>query len=197
LNDVTLTGNQENIGRNLSFAQSIRGQINPNPNIEIYPAVSYRRSILDYTLTNTDARTTTWGLDLNGRIYFFKTFIVGFDAGKNINRGFNTGANPLIINTYLEKQFFNRRGTLRFQGNDLLNEGIVINRSTDANSYTDSRTNRLTRYFMASFTFRLQKFPGGIQPNMERNRDRGGDNQGQGEGRQGGGRYGGGGQGGN
>ena len=172
-NDVTYYNNQKNVGRNFGFGQNLRVQINPNPNVEIYPAVSYRHSILNYTLTEEDTRVSTWGLDLNGRIFFLKTFIVGWDVSKNINQGYSNSANPLIISTYLEKQFFNRRGTLRFQGFDLLNEGVVINRSNDANTYTDSRTNRLTRYFMATFSFRIQKFPGGVQPNFDRNRGEG------------------------
>jgi hypothetical protein len=103
-------------------------------------------------------------------------------VSKNVNTGYaSITANPLIINTYLEKQFFNRRGTFRIQGFDLLNEGTVVNVSQDANAISSSQTNRLTRYVMATFSFRIQKFPGGMQPNFDRNR-------GEGDGQQGGGR---------
>ena len=175
LNDVSFTNGEENIGKNWTFAQTLRLQINPNPNVEIYPSVGYRSTRINYTLAdNTDTKANTWNYDLNGRLFFLKTFIVGFDVSKNVNQGYGSiAANPLIINTYLEKQFFNRRGTFRIQGFDLLNEGTVVGISQDANTITNSQTNRLTRYFMATFSFRIQKFPGGMQPDMERNRGEG------------------------
>jgi len=173
LNDVSFTNSQKNIGKNWSVAQTLRLQINPNANVEIYPAIGYRRTMVNYSLTdNSDTKASTWNYDLNGRIYFLKTFIVGFDVSKNVNKGYSSiVANPLIINTYLEKQFFNRRGTLRLQGFDLKNEGTVVGITQDANTITNSQTNRLTKYFMATFSFRIQKFPGGAQPNFERNRE--------------------------
>lgn len=177
INDVSFTNNRENIGRNWTFVQNLSLQINPNPNVEIYPSIGYRGTTVNYT-TGNDTRATTVNYDLNGRLYFLKTFIVGWDLSKNINKGYSSSVNPLIINAYLEKQFFNRRGTLRFQGFDLLNEGTVVGISQDANTITSSQTNRLTRYFMATFSFRIQKFPGGVQPNFDRNRGEGrGDGQ--------------------
>ena len=172
-NDVTFTDSQKNIGRDWTLSQNVRLQINPNQNVEIYPSVGYRRTFLNYTLTdNADTKASTWNYDLNGRLFFLKTFIVGFDISKNINQGYRSiQANPLIINAYLEKQFFNRRGTFRIQGFDLKNEGTVLGISQNANTISSSQTNRLTRYVMATFSFRIQKFPGGMQPNMDRNRE--------------------------
>ncbi|MBC8052912.1 MAG: outer membrane beta-barrel protein [Sphingobacteriaceae bacterium] len=178
-NDVSFTNGRENIGKNWTFSQNLGLQINPNPNVEIYPSVGYRGTNVDYTF-GRDTRANTINYDLNGKLYFFKTFILGWDLSKNINKGYSSiEANPLIVNAYFEKQFFNRRGTLRFQGFDLLNEGTIVGVSQDANTITNSQTNRLTRYFMATFSFRIQKFPGGIQPNFDRNRSegRGGDSQ--------------------
>ncbi|MEJ6982025.1 outer membrane beta-barrel protein [Pedobacter sp. P351] len=182
-NDVTFTDSQKNIGRDWTLSQSLRLQINPNQNVEIYPAIGYRRTFLNYTLSdNADTKASTWNYDLNGRLFFLKTFIVGFDISKNINKGYRSiQANPLIINAYLEKQFFNKRGTFRIQGFDLKNEGTVLGISQNANTITSSQTNRLTRYFMATLSFRIQKFPGGMQPNFDSER---GENRGNREGQQ-------------
>ncbi|WP_207428419.1 outer membrane beta-barrel family protein [Pedobacter sp. SYSU D00535] len=172
-NDVTYNNNQRNIGRNWSIRQGIRGQINPNQNLEIYPAISYRRTWLNYTLpVSNDTKAETWDFDLNGRVFFFKTFILGLDASYNINRGYSSiNTSPFILNTYLEKQFFNKRGTLRMQAFDVMKEAVAVNRSQGENSFTDSQNNRLTRYYMLTFSYRFQKYPGGIQPNFQRNRD--------------------------
>ncbi|MBC7913716.1 MAG: TonB-dependent receptor [Pyrinomonadaceae bacterium] len=186
VNDISYADSEENIGKNWSMAQTLRLQINPNPNIEIYPAIGFRRTLINYSLPgNKDTKANTWSYDLNGRFFFLKTFIVGFDISKNVYQGYSSiAANPLIINTYFEKQFFKRRGTLRLQGYDLKNEGTVVGISQDANTVTSSQTNRLTRYYMATFSFRIQKFPGGMQPNFDRNRgeNRGGDGQPRGDG---------------
>jgi hypothetical protein len=170
------------------MAQSVRLQINPNRNIEIYPTVGYRSTNVNYSLEGArDTRAYTLNYDLNGKIYFLKTFIVGFDVSKNVNQGYSSiNANPLIVTTYLEKQFSKRRGAFRLQGYDLLNEGTVVAISQDANTITNSQTNRLTRYVMATLSFRLQKFPGGMQPNMDRSRDGGDDSRRGGRGNYGG-----------
>ncbi|RYY41964.1 MAG: hypothetical protein EOO06_21775 [Chitinophagaceae bacterium] len=43
---------------------------------------------------------------------------------------------------------------------DMLDENTSITRSATANFITDTRTNRLGRYFMLSAIFRLNKFSG-------------------------------------
>lgn len=176
-NDITYTNNEKNTGKNWSLRQGLRVQINPNQNVELYPGINYSRTWLNYSLPiSDDTKAETWSFELNGRLYFFKTFILGFDGSKTINKGYSSvGTNPFILNTYLEKQFFNKRGTLRLQTFDVFDQGAVVSRSQEGNSYTDSQNNRLTRYFMATFSFRLQKFPGGMQPNFQRNREMRGD----------------------
>jgi hypothetical protein len=42
----------------------------------------------------------------------------------------------------------------------MLNENTNVFRSVTANSITDTRTNRLGRYYMLSAVFRLNKFKG-------------------------------------
>ncbi|HMI78165.1 MAG TPA: hypothetical protein VK484_05200, partial [Ferruginibacter sp.] len=49
---------------------------------------------------------------------------------------------------------------VRIAAYDLFKQNSNISRSVNANSIIDTRSNRLTRYFIASFTYRLQKFAG-------------------------------------
>lgn len=186
-NDVSYSDNLENIGKTWSLSQGLRMQVNPNENIDITPGASYRHSWVDYSLpANFDTKNTTWSMSLSGRIYFLKSYVLGFDGTKSINQGFSSSitSNPLIINTYLEKQFFNKRGRLRLQGYDLLNQGTNVSSTQGENSYVESNSNRLTRYFMLSFAMRLNKFAGG---SMNQDRDfRGGGREGGGMRREGG-----------
>ncbi len=168
-NDVGYLDNQENTIRNFSFTQRVQFQLNPNENIDINPQVSYTKNLVNYSLpTSIDANNTAWNFELNSKLYFFKTFIWGLEATKTINQGYVGGiaANPLILNSYIEKQFMNRRARLRLQGYDLLNQGVNVAPSYSNGSYVQSSTNRLTRYFLFSFAYRLNKFGG-----KENNRD--------------------------
>ena len=127
------------------------------------PGVSYNYNInTNDLLTQTNTRVSTWTFSFNSKTYLLKTWLIGTDMSKAINNGYNTvELNPLIINLYLEKQFFKgNTGALRLQGYDLFNQNANVSRSVTANSITDSRNNQLGRYFMLSFTLRLQNFNG-------------------------------------
>jgi hypothetical protein len=96
-------------------------------------------------------------------MFFKHDFILSYDLEKTINSGYadNVSSDPLIINATLEKQLFAKKnGSIKLQAFDLLNENTNVNRSVTAYSITDTRTNRLTRYFMLSFVFRFSKFDG-------------------------------------
>lgn len=185
-NDISYVNNEKNVGKNWTFSQMARVQINPNENIDITPGVSYRYGFVNYSLPNSiDAKNSTVALDLNAKIYVFNTWILGLDGSKNINSGFGrVNTNPLVINSYLEKQFFNRKGRLRLQGYDLLNQAAGVNFTQGDNGYSSSNTNLLTRYFLLTFAYRFNKFAGRTQNN---------DSRGSGERREGGFRPGGGG----
>jgi hypothetical protein len=110
----------------------------------------------------TDVRKArTLNIGLNGRNYFFKDLTIGYDLTKAINYGFssNVNSNPLIINLYAEYRFLKKKqATIKLQGYDLLNENTGITRTVFETTITDSRNNRLARYFLLLFNYRLQKF---------------------------------------
>lgn len=162
-NDVGYIDNQKNVAKTYSFSQRVRLQINPNENIDISPEVRYTRNLVNYSLPSSiDGDNASWNFELNSKLYFFKTFIWGLEATKTVNQGYIGGiaANPFIINSYLEKQFMGRRARLRLQGYDLLNQGVNVSPSVSNGAYVQSSTNRLTRYFLVSFAYRLNKFGG-------------------------------------
>ena len=176
-NNISYADNVKNIGKNWVFTQRVRMQINPFEWLEVFPAARYTFNSNNYSLESSiDRNVTTWSLDLDGRVYFLKTFNIGYDLSKDFNSGYtgSVATNPLIVNTYLEKQFLkDKSATLRLQGFDLLKQGTNINRTISDNSISDSQTNRLTQYFMLTFTMRLQKFSG-VRSNGPMREGRGG-----------------------
>lgn len=162
-NNISLINNQENTGKNLILSQRLNIQINPVDWLEITPAATYTYNKNDNTLnTRANAEVNSISTSFDSRIYFAKTWSWSTSFDKTFNNGFNAiNVNPFIINTFIEKQFFEgKKGSLRLQAFDLLNESTSLSFNATGNSTTLSQSNRLARYFMLSFTFNISKFAG-------------------------------------
>jgi uncharacterized membrane protein YgcG len=199
-NNISYTDYQRNKGRNLNIRPSAVFRVDLENIIDAQVNVGYTfyNTTTRYaTYTNT-TRAKTLNLGVGGKNYFFKDLTLGYDFTKTINYNFssNVNSNPVILNLYTEYRFLKRKvATIRLQGYDLFNQNTGITRTINETTITDSRTNRLARYFLLTFNLRLQKFSGtgGFQRNQNRqgreedgqfNRQQG---DGQGGGRQNGG----------
>lgn len=164
INNISFTDNIKNRGKNWIFSQGLNMQINPNKNLEFNPGLRYSfNTNTNDAITNNNTKVSSYAMNFNSRVYFLKTFLIGTDLSKTFNKGYSSSlaVNPFIINTYLEKQFLkDKSATLRFQAFDLLDENTSVSRQVSANTITDSQSNRLSRYFMLTFTMRIQKFSG-------------------------------------
>lgn len=153
----------EKIGsRNAIISQAVRMQINPSEQLELYPSVIYTYNRNRYSIEEfSKNELSTWMLGASGRINLLQNLVLGIEADKSFNKGFSSAekANPFILNTYLEKQFFKKkRGALRFTGFDLFDQNTSVRRTILNNSIMDNRSNRLGRYFMLLFTLNVNKF---------------------------------------
>lgn len=164
---------QKNIARNIIFNQGLMFRYNPSENLEINPGVRYQYTHTENSLTGRTTNVSSWTPTLIGSVNITKSTIFGADLSKSFYNGYNISSNPFIINTYLEQKLLkDQRGTIRLQAFDLLNQQTNIAQTVTEAMITDSRTNRLGRYFMLSFTFKLQKFAMGNP--QEDNRSHGG-----------------------
>ena len=123
--------------------------------------VQYSNYQSRYTLQNRTTNIVTWQFTLANSIFLSKTFGIGYDVSKQINRGYYSSIsnNPLYINAHANLNMFKRKtANLRLQFNDILNQGISPARYISENSITDSRTNVITRYLLLSFNMRLNRF---------------------------------------
>ncbi|RYY37551.1 MAG: hypothetical protein EOP46_02285, partial [Sphingobacteriaceae bacterium] len=159
---VSLNGNLS-YNNNITF---IEGQRSKNQNYTLTQGVKLRTdidSIMDteistnYTLNSTrfgqqsliDANIHTWVIGLDGRNFFGKHLILGYNFSKAFNRGYSSSvrANPTLLSAYVEYQFLKRNlANFRFQGFDLFNQNTGLSRTASGNIISESRTNRLGRY---------------------------------------------------
>ncbi len=148
------------------FYERFGPRLNPNTSLEINPFVSYEVKRNFNTLPNASTSNyTRTALDLEGKFYLGgnRSWTIEYDASKNYLNGIaaNVTKNPLVINAYIEKEFFKRKnGQLRISAFDLLDQNNYVDRTYQGAGYTDTKTNALSRYFMVSFILNLQKWSG-------------------------------------
>lgn len=163
-NNVSYIEDERNVGKNWTLSQGIRIRADIDSIMDTELSANYSINTTRYSIPsslNTDA--STWTLGLDGRNYFFYSWVLGYNLSQTINHGFSSTvkANPTLLSTYLEYQFLKKHiASLRFQAFDLFDENKGVTRTAVGNQIIDTRTNRLGRYFMVTFSLRLQKFKG-------------------------------------
>ena len=66
-----------------------------------------------------------------------------------------------MLNATFEKTLFKKKnGIFRISGFDVFKQNKSIARTINGNNIVDTKVNRLTRYFMLSFIYRINKFSG-------------------------------------
>ena len=86
------------------------------------------------------------------------------------NTGYANGYNTDIAlwNAGVVKQLFkNKKGEIKAQVFDILNQNVGISRNANQNYIEDVQTKILSRYFLLSFTYNLSRFAGKSVPKME------------------------------
>ncbi len=168
--NINLIDSIRNIGQNWIVSQGLNFEYNYKETLELGAGVSYSLNDVHYknntgkpltTLQNTSSNAWTFSSNMNLNIT--KRLIMKYDVDYTINNGLaaSVSRNQVIMNASLEQQLFKKKnGILKIEAFDLFKQNSNINRSVTQNQIVDSRANRLTRYFIASFTYRIQKFAG-------------------------------------
>ncbi|HWD90098.1 MAG TPA: outer membrane beta-barrel protein [Mucilaginibacter sp.] len=154
---------QKNIAKNLVLTQGARFRMDVTDVIDAEVnanySINYTNNSIPQADVNNNFRTITLGA--NGKHYFFKDWTLSYDYSKVIYEGYKGATNPNVLNTYLERRFLKKNvGTLRFSVYDVFNQNTGFTSSSTAYAITQSNVNRLGRYYLLTFTLRLQKFAG-------------------------------------
>ena len=163
-NDVALVDSARNIGKDLVFSQGFNFEFNHKEWFEWDFGVRYADQTTKYSLKpDQNYKFGSWVITSNSRADLPGGIIFRYDLQHVRNIGLATGVNGnvTLLNGSLEKTIFKKKnGFIRLSGFDILNQNKNISRSVSANYITDTRVNRLTRYFMLTFTYRLNRFGG-------------------------------------
>ena len=166
-NNVSYIDSRKNKGTNWVLGQRLATDIKIKKWMETTIGVNYSLNSNKYSLLKeSNSNATAWTLTNSARFFLPKNWKFNYDIDKTINIGYadNVNSNPLIINAAVEKAFFKKQNlSLKLQALDLLNENTSVSRSVTGSAITDTRINRLGRYFMLSAIFRLNKFSGSGQ----------------------------------
>ncbi len=168
--NINLIDSSKNIGQNWILNQGFNFEFNFKSWLEFGTGLSYSLNDVKYKSATggnigslQNSSSNAWTISSNINIDLSKRTVLVYDFDYTINTGLasSVSRNLAIMNASIEQQLFKKKnGILKLAAFDLFKQNSNINRSVNANSITDTRSNRLTRYFMLSFTYRLQKFVG-------------------------------------
>ncbi|RZM27899.1 MAG: hypothetical protein EOO88_11040 [Pedobacter sp.] len=163
-NEVTFINNERNTANIAGWRQELELRLDLEDVVNLEIETSYSQNKVQYSQDGLDDRLTNrFEYGINGRNYFFEDLTLGYDFTKVVNTGFDNSFvnNPAILRLFMEYKFLKRgMGTLRLDGFDLFDQNSGVTRDVFDNVIVDRRVNRLGRYFMMSFIFRVNKFGG-------------------------------------
>jgi hypothetical protein len=169
-NNVNLVDSIRNIGKNWIAAQGFMLEYNYKSWLEFGMGATYSINTVRYkkpegaglsTLQNTNSSALV--ISSNIDIDFKEKWIIKYNFDYTFNYGLAAGVNRnlAILNASVERQLFKKKnGVIRLAAFDVFNQQTNIVRTVTANAIVDSRSNRLARYLLLTFTYRLQKFQG-------------------------------------
>ncbi len=170
--NINLIDSIKTVGQNWIVSQGFVFEYNLKEWLELGSGINYSLNDVKYKNKNNaptalqNSSSYAWTLTNNINIDLSKRTILRYDFDYTINNGISNGIsqNPVLMNASVEQQLFKKKnGIIKLAAFDLFKQNTNISRSVFENTITDTRSNRLTRYFMLTFTYRLQKFAG-VQP---------------------------------
>ncbi len=152
-----------NFGLNESFGFAWRPD---NLELEIRPRYSIQY-VTNSVQTTANRTVHNYGGSFNGAWYAPFGLVLQTDLNYTATSGYSAGYDKRewMWNASIAYQFLrNRQATVTLSAYDLLQQRSNIYRTITANYIDDTQYNSLTRYFMASFTYKFNTFAKGEGP---------------------------------
>lgn len=154
---------EKNIAKNLVYTQGVRFRVDITDVIDAEPNTSYSinssKNSLNQPGINDNFRT--WSLGITGKNYVWKDWTLSYDYTKTLYYGYQGSTNPNILNAYVERRFLKSKlATFRLSAFDLFNQNTGYTSTQNGYNVIQSNVNRLGRYYLLTFTLRLQKNAG-------------------------------------
>ena len=170
-NDVNYSNNNSYTTKNLILGINTRLNYNGNK-ITAAPIVKINYTKAMYSLANiSNTAYTNYTLGFDAQLDLFWNFKIGSDIQYTSNSGYGSGYDITTTNwnAFISKQLFkNKKGLLKLQVFDILEDNKSVYRTTTENYIEDGRVNALSRFFMLSFSYSFSKFSGKEPDRRER-----------------------------
>lgn len=168
--NISFINDQKNTIDNIILTPNIGYQFSLDTTLEIHLTARVNINQAKYSLQpqlNNRFFQQVYGLDITN--FLPKGFVLNNTLDYTINTGRADGFNTIVPfwNISLAKSFLKyKKGELKFTVLDVLNKNIGINRTANQNFIQDTRYNVLQRYFLLSFSYRLNRSSSGNSPNI-------------------------------
>lgn len=171
--DANLIDKVKNYTRNLSATEDLRLSYNYKEALDLGVTASVTYNQVRNTVqkaNNQSYYTHVYSADATYTLP--RGFILASDVDYTFNTGLASGYNQnyAIWNASVAKQVFkNKRGEIKAALYDILNQNTSVYRSVSDNYIQDVRNTTLKRFFLLSFTYRINRMGGrSLPPFMER-----------------------------
>ena len=175
--DANIVNRQENYSRTLSVGEEVRLNYNYKEKLDMGISAGINYNQVKNTVqqeSNNAYFTHLYTADITYTLP--KDFILSTDVDYTFNTGLASGYNQnyAIWNAGLAKQIFkNKRGEIKASVYDILNQNTSISRTVDLNYIQDVRNTTLKRFFMLTFTYRINRMGGRTMPSIVERATRG------------------------
>ncbi len=162
-NDISFNNNTSYTTQTLNWGANARLNYNGDKltAAPIAKIAYYNAKYIGIDKSATNYFNYTYGIDFQYTLPY--NFKIGSDFQYTTNNGYGTNYNltTKMWNAFITKQVFaNKKGMIKFQVYDILQENKSITRTTTDNYIEDTRVTAMPRFFMLSFSYSFSKFTG-------------------------------------